>query len=96
MFEQCLHMDISTMEDLQTVFNTAKRTNLELGLYITVPGSNKEEIVINPPENLDYKLEYYKKSYNNDLTLKAFNQIRITKVMVPLIDENIYLQAIEQ
>lgn len=93
MFEQCLHMNISTMEELETAINNAKGLGLEIGLYITVPGCDKEEIIINPPENLDYKLEYYKRSYNDDLTLKAFNQIRITKAMLPLVDEDVYLEA---
>lgn len=92
MFEQCLHRDISTLEELELVFNNAKRMNLEVGVYITVPGCDREEVIVNPPENLDVKLDYYKRAYNDDLTLKNFNKIRITKAMLPLVDEDVFLQ----
>ena len=40
-------------------------------------GFTKPEIIINESENFDSKLAYYKKAYNEDLTLKAFNGIKI-------------------
>ena len=35
------------------------------------------EIICNPYENLDKKLEYYLKAYNDNLTLKTFDKIKI-------------------
>ena len=34
-------------------------------------------MIINPKENFISKMEYYQKAYNDDLTLKNFNGIRI-------------------
>ena len=35
------------------------------------------EIIYNPYENLDKKLEYYLKAYNDNLNLKTFDKIKI-------------------
>lgn len=40
-------------------------------------GFPKAEIIINENENFDKKFDYYKKTYHEDLTLKAFSGIRI-------------------
>jgi hypothetical protein len=40
-------------------------------------GFEKPEVIINPKQNFDTKLTYYIKAYNNDLTLKSFNGIKI-------------------
>ena len=40
-------------------------------------GFKDSEVIINPNANFDNKLEYYKKAYNDDLTLKSFNGIKI-------------------
>lgn len=40
-------------------------------------GFEKPEIIINQFENIKTKLAYYQKAYNDDLTLKTFNGIRI-------------------
>ena len=40
-------------------------------------GFLKPEIIINENENFDSKFAYYKKAYNEGLTLKTFNGIKI-------------------
>ena len=68
-----------TMTDLENVFKRAIETEEHyIGVRIETRGSEKPEIIINPTENFEVKLEYYKKAYNNDLTLKSFNGIKIT------------------
>lgn len=67
-----------TMDNLEKCFNTAKVLNQKyVGVQIAMEGFTKPEIIINESENFDSKLAYYKKAYNEDLTLKAFNGIRI-------------------
>lgn len=46
-------------------------------ISVTIPGCNKPEIIINPWENLEYKLEYYKKAYTDNLELVHNNEIKI-------------------
>ena len=40
-------------------------------------GFPNPEVIINSKGNFDKKLEYYQNAYNDDLTLKSFNGIKI-------------------
>ena len=44
---------------------------------IQMQGFEKPEIIINERANFKTKFDYYKKAYNEDLTLKTFNGIKI-------------------
>ena len=67
-----------TLFDLEMMFNQAKVMDANyIGVKIRMQGFDKPETIINPNENFDEKLVYYKKAYNEDLTLKAFNGIEI-------------------
>ena len=48
-----------------------------VGVKIWMQGFDDCEVIINPNANFKKKLEYYKTAYNEDLTLKAFNDIKI-------------------
>lgn len=67
------------IEDLIRCFECAKKNGSKyVGVKIQTEGYKKEEIIINPRENFDMKLDYYKQAYNEDLTLKsAPHKIRI-------------------
>lgn len=56
----------------------AKNNAQWLIIEVEVEG-DKPEIIINPKENFEAKLAYYKRSYNNDLTLKANPSIKIIR-----------------
>ncbi len=67
-----------TMKNLEKCFIKSKEQWKEyVGVKIQMQDFQKPEIIINPRENFDAKLEYYKKAYNDDLTLKTFNGIKI-------------------
>lgn len=67
-----------TMKHLEKCFEDAKTQNKKyVGVLISMQGFPNPEIIINTSENFDTKLAYYKKAYNDDLTLKAFNGIKI-------------------
>lgn len=52
---------------------------------------NLPEIIINPYANIPGKLAYYEYAYNDDLTLKANNSIKIIKYdFVERVDLTIY------
>jgi hypothetical protein len=67
-----------TLENLEGCFLSAKkRSCMYVGVKIEMKGFAEPEIIINQVGNFDTKLEYYKKAYNDDLTLKTFNGIKI-------------------
>jgi len=67
-----------TMENLEVCFNSAKEQGYPyVGVKIKMEGFEEAEVIINPITNFDKKLEYYKNAYNDDLTLKSFNGIKI-------------------
>lgn len=67
-----------TLKNLENCFNMAKKNGQRyIGMIIEMPDFPCHEIIINEYPNFDKKLEYYKKAYNEDLTLKAFNKIKI-------------------
>lgn len=62
---------------LEDVFISAYRCNCNyVGVRIRGVGKG-DEFIINPHHNILDKLEYYKKAYNNDLTLKSNPNIKI-------------------
>jgi len=66
------------MLNLENYFLKAKKHKWDyIGIKIQMDGFPEPEIIINPLANYDAKLEYYKKAYNDDLTLKAFSGIKI-------------------
>ena len=70
-------MDL-TMANLISNFEQAKNRDAKyVGVVVMMQGFEKPEIIINSKENFDAKLAYYQKAYNDDLTLKTFNGIKI-------------------
>lgn len=48
-----------------------------VGIIIKLPNQDKPELIVNLPESLLNKMEYYKYAYNPDLTLIANPKVRI-------------------
>ena len=71
---------ISTMTELENIFQEAKKNDAEYVMVkISMQGFEKPEVIVNPKENIDSKLEYYKKAYKEDLHLKTFDGIQIVE-----------------
>ncbi|MEG1597282.1 MAG: hypothetical protein RR359_03310 [Bacilli bacterium] len=69
---------VLTLDNLRNCFNYAiERKWKYIAVKIRMQGFEKDEIIINETENFEKKLEYYEKAYNEDLTLKTFNGIKI-------------------
>jgi len=67
-----------TMINLERCFESAKEQGYPyVGVKIKMEGFEEPEVIINPIANFNKKLEYYKKAYNDELTLKSFNGIKI-------------------
>ena len=66
------------MSNLVECFKKAKEHDYTyVGVKIAMEGFPNPEVIINSKGNFDKKLEYYQNAYNDDLTLKSFNGIKI-------------------
>lgn len=68
-------------KELENVFLEAMEKGHKVAVSITVPGCEKTESIVNPPENLENKLDYYMSSYNDDLKLRAYPAIQIVGIV---------------
>ncbi|MBU3186528.1 hypothetical protein [Clostridium estertheticum] len=67
-----------TKRNLEGTFENAVNTNaLFVGVKISTRGSIADEVIINPRDNFNDKLNYYRKSYDEDLVLKTYSGIKI-------------------
>lgn len=67
-----------TLKNLEICFNTAIKENaMFVGVAVVIGEQKTPEIIINKLENFESKLAYYKNAYNEDLTLKANQNIKI-------------------
>lgn len=75
--EEVIRLGLKTIKDLEAIINKAIATKQPLGLLIEMPGFKEPEMIINPAVNLQKKLEYYKKTYDENLEHKHAKGIRI-------------------
>ena len=67
-----------TMDNLIQNFNCAKKHDSPyVAVLIAMEGFPKAEIIINQAENIDTKLEYYQKTYDENLNHKFAKGIKI-------------------
>ncbi len=71
------HTSLNSIEELENAFKKCKELKRGIEILIEMPDLPSCEIISNPYENLDKKLEYYLKAYNDNLTLKTFDKIKI-------------------
>ena len=62
--------ELSTMDELEQVFERAMEAETSIGVFIEMPGFDYPELITNPPGNLEKKLAYYKATYDEDLNHK--------------------------
>lgn len=53
-------------ENLISVFETAILMKNDIAVEITVPGQKTSEVIVTRAENLENKLEFYKKAYDEN------------------------------
>ena len=53
-------------ENLISIFDTAKLCKNDIAVEVTIPGQETTEVIVNRYENLDNKLEFYKKAYDEN------------------------------
>lgn len=70
-------MDL-TMTNLENCFtNAIDFGSTFVGVKIEMSGFKQPEVIINPAENIESKLEYYKKTYDENLNHKHAPGIKI-------------------
>lgn len=68
------------IKDLEEVFKIAKENNEDVCIELTVPGRRANEFIIILNDNLDYKLDYYKNNYTEELVLNRCEDIKIINI----------------
>lgn len=68
-------MNIKNLE--KCFYEASQQDKKYVGIKVQMQGFPNAEIIINENANFDSKFAYYKKAYNEDLTLKTFNGIKI-------------------
>lgn len=67
-----------TMKNLENCFERAKKNYARfVAVRIEMEGFPEAEVIINPIANADSKLEYYKKTYDDNLNHKYATGIKI-------------------
>lgn len=64
-------------QELINIFNEAKEAGKDISVEVTIPGQDTTEIIINRNENIDNKLEFYKKAYDDNCVHCMNNQVKI-------------------
>lgn len=49
-----------------------------IGVVMTLPGQQQPELIVNLPESITNKVEYYRNAYSPDNTLKVNPKVKIT------------------
>lgn len=79
-------MQLKKFQDLIDIAIKAKECNRDIALELTVPGQETTEIIIVKNENIDYKLDYYCKNYNENLELNRCKDIKILNAEIVMWD----------
>lgn len=64
-------------QKLKEIFEEAKQKTIDVILELTVPTRKESEYIIVLTDNLDYKLDYYMKNYNDKLELERCTDVKI-------------------
>lgn len=69
---------IEKMSELEAIFEEAKKNRAQtIAVEITIPGQRDTEFIINQNRSFRNKLNYYKRTYNDDLVHNKVPSIRI-------------------
>lgn len=72
------------MKDLEYAVQKSLDNKASLGLIIEMPEFPKPEMITNPIENLEKKLDYWKKTYDENLEHKHAKGIKIIGCTIDL------------
>ena len=71
-------MNALTIDNLAQCFTGAIKNKAKyIGIKVQAENMEGPEVIINPTENFEAKSDYYKRAYNEDLSLKTASGIKI-------------------
>lgn len=73
---------LDNQDKLRKIFGEAKEKGKDVAIELTVPNRQATEIIIVKHDNLEYKLDYYRKNYTEDLVLNRCADIKILNAKV--------------
>ena len=76
-------------QKLKQIFEEAKQKTIDVILELTVPTREVSEYIIVLTDNLDYKLDYYIKNYNDNLELERCTDVKILSAKT--IDTDLFI-----
>lgn len=76
-------------QKLKEIFEEAKQKTIDVILELTVPTREVSEYIIVLTDNLDYKLDYYMKNYNDNLELERCTDVKILSAKA--IDTDLFI-----
>lgn len=76
-------------QKLKEIFEEAKQKTIDVILELTVPSRQEPEYIIVVTDNLDYKLDYYMKNYNDKLELERCTDVKILSAKT--IDTDLFI-----
>ena len=75
---ECVEViEVSNKTNLIEFMKESKMLNKSVSIFVSSPDLEDYECISNTPRNIDAKIAYYDKAYNDDLTLKSNNSIKI-------------------
>lgn len=70
-----------TKKELENVFEECRKNNVPICVVFKISDMKEYELIINPPENFDKKLEYYKNNYDEHLHHKSCSGVEIVNAL---------------
>lgn len=77
--------DKLTMKEMVQFFEDVKEKGLDMVIKLKMPNQEEPEIIMNYNKSIDAKLEYYKKTYTDDLVHKNNPDIQIKEILATTI-----------
>lgn len=70
-----------TKDDLIKIFDECKKYNVPICVVFKLPNAVGNELIINPPENFENKLQYYTENYDDELNHKNGSGVKIVNAL---------------
>lgn len=77
--------DKLTMKEMVQFFKEVKEKGLDMVIKLKMPNQEEPEIIMNYNKSIDTKLEYYQKTYTDDLVHKNNSDIQIIDILATTI-----------
>lgn len=77
--------DKLTMKEMVQFFKDVKEKGLDMVIKLKMPNQEEPEIIMNYNKSIDTKLEYYQKTYTDDLVHKNNSDIQIIDILATTI-----------